>query len=88
MPARFVASKRRIKVTTMTEVIDVRAAVLAVVGKPLEIRDVADPDVGDGEVVVEVLATCVLPCTQEVFSGARNYPLEPPVVPGLGGSAG
>ncbi|MGI8445875.1 MAG: alcohol dehydrogenase catalytic domain-containing protein [Streptosporangiaceae bacterium] len=69
----------------MMEVIGMRAAVLTAFGKPLEIQDVADPDGGGGEVVVEVLATCVLPYAQEVFSGARNYPLEPPVVPGLGG---
>jgi NADPH:quinone reductase-like Zn-dependent oxidoreductase len=67
------------------EVIDVRAAVLTAFGRPLELQDVADPELGGGEVVVEVLATCVLPYAQEVFSGRRNYPLEPPVVPGLGG---
>ena len=34
--------------------------------------------------LVEVRATCV-PYAAEVFSGARRYPLEPPVVPGVGG---
>ena len=62
-----------------------RAAVLTGFGKPLEVRQVPDPVLGGGEAVVEVLATCVLPYAAEIFSGARRYPLEPPVVPGLGG---
>jgi alcohol dehydrogenase len=62
-----------------------RAAVLTAFGKPLEIQQVPDPELGGGEVLLEVLATCVLPYAQEVFSGERNYPLEPPVVPGVGG---
>ncbi|MFD9896457.1 alcohol dehydrogenase catalytic domain-containing protein [Amycolatopsis sp. NPDC059027] len=62
-----------------------RAAVLTEFGVPLTVREVPDVEAGGGEVVVEVLAACVLPYTQEVFSGKRNYPLEPPVVPGLGG---
>lgn len=62
-----------------------RAAVLTAFGSPLTVREVADPVAGEGGVVVEVLATCVLPYTAEIFSGARQYPLEPPVVPGVGG---
>lgn len=62
-----------------------RAAVLTAFGRPLEIQDVPQPEIGGGEVVVEVAASCVLPYTQEVFSGERRYPLEPPVVPGVGG---
>jgi NADPH:quinone reductase-like Zn-dependent oxidoreductase len=62
-----------------------RAAVLTEFGKPLEVRQVPDPVLGGGEAVVEVLATSVLPYAAEIFSGARRYPLEPPVVPGLGG---
>ncbi|MYU07147.1 zinc-binding dehydrogenase [Streptomyces sp. SID8366] len=54
-------------------------------GAPLTVRKVPEPEARGGEVVVEVLATCVLPYTEEVFSGRRNYPLEPPVVPGPGG---
>ncbi|MFG2141047.1 alpha/beta hydrolase-fold protein [Streptomyces sp. NPDC048650] len=46
-----------------------------------------DPEAGGGEVVVQVLATCVAPYAAEVFSGERNYPLVPPVVPGIGGVA-
>ncbi|MVU79668.1 alcohol dehydrogenase catalytic domain-containing protein [Nocardia sp. ET3-3] len=54
-------------------------------GKPLTVHDVPDPEAGGGEVLVEVLATCVLPYSAEIFSGERRYPLEPPVVPGVGG---
>jgi alcohol dehydrogenase len=69
----------------MLEVTGMRAAVLTAFGKPLEIQQVPDPEPGGGEVLLEVLAACVLPYAQEVFSGERRYPLEPPVVPGLGG---
>ncbi|WP_030802852.1 alcohol dehydrogenase catalytic domain-containing protein [Streptomyces sp. NRRL F-2799] len=62
-----------------------RAAVLEKFGAPLTVRHLADPVALGGEAVVEVLATCVLPYAAEVFGGGRNYPLEPPVVPGLGG---
>ncbi|WP_308202423.1 alcohol dehydrogenase catalytic domain-containing protein [Lentzea flava] len=49
-------------------------------------HEIPDPQAGGGEVVVEVLATCVPPYANEVFSGERRYPLEPPpVVPGVGG---
>ncbi|GHI99242.1 alcohol dehydrogenase catalytic domain-containing protein [Streptomyces olivaceus] len=62
-----------------------RAAVLTRFGAPLSVRRVARPEAGGGETVVEVLATCVAPYAAEVFSGERNYPLVPPVVPGVGG---
>ncbi|MGW1164607.1 alcohol dehydrogenase catalytic domain-containing protein [Streptomyces sp. NPDC002550] len=62
-----------------------RAAVLTEFGAPLTVRELPDPVAGGGEVVVEVLAAGVLPYAEEVFSGRRNYPLEPPVVPGTGG---
>jgi alcohol dehydrogenase len=62
-----------------------KAAVLTGFGSPLTVRQVPDPEARDGQVVVEVLATCVLPYSAEVFSGARNYPLVPPVIPGVGG---
>lgn len=58
-----------------------RAAILTTFGSPLTVDDVPDPEAGGGE----VLATCVPPYAAEVFSGARRYPLEPPVVPGVGG---
>ncbi|WP_167409489.1 alcohol dehydrogenase catalytic domain-containing protein [Streptomyces africanus] len=62
-----------------------RAAVLTQFGAPLTVREVPDPEAGGGEVVVEVLAASVAPYAAEVFSGERNYPLVPPVVPGIGG---
>ncbi|WP_290056483.1 alcohol dehydrogenase catalytic domain-containing protein [Amycolatopsis solani] len=62
-----------------------RAATLTAFGAPLTVHEVPDPEAGGGEVLVEVLATGVLPYTAEVFSGERRYPLEPPVVPGPGG---
>lgn len=62
-----------------------RAAVLTAFGSPLEIQELPDAVRSGGEITVEVAATCVLPYTQEVFSGGRKYPLEPPVVPGVGG---
>ncbi|MEV4598422.1 zinc-binding alcohol dehydrogenase family protein [Amycolatopsis sp. NPDC049253] len=60
-----------------------RAATLTAFGSPLVVGEVPDPP--DGEVLVEVLATIVPPYAAEVFSGERRYPLEPPVVPGIGG---
>lgn len=63
------------------------AAVMDEFGTPLDVREVPDPGAHGGEVVVEVLATCILPYASEVFGGARRYPLEPPVIPGLGGVA-
>jgi alcohol dehydrogenase len=62
-----------------------RAATLTAFGSPLVVQDVPDPVAGGGEVLVEVLATCVPPYAAEVFSGERRYPLEPPVAPGVGG---
>jgi alcohol dehydrogenase len=61
-----------------------KAAVLKGFGRPLEIEDVADPAIGTGEVVVDVVATPVLSYADEVFSGARKYLLPTPVVPGCG----
>ncbi|MGW2491453.1 alcohol dehydrogenase catalytic domain-containing protein [Streptomyces sp. NPDC001606] len=61
-----------------------RAAVLTRFGAPLTVREMPDPEAGGGEAVVEVLAACVPPYAAEVFAGERNYPLVPPVVPGVG----
>lgn len=61
-----------------------KAAVLEQFGKPLTIKEVRDPVMGTGEVLVDVLATCIPPYAAEVFSGERNYPLEPPVISGVG----
>ncbi len=64
-----------------------KAAVLHDFGKPLSIDHVADPTIGTGEVLVDVVATPVLSYTAEVLSGARQYLLPTPVVPG-GGAVG
>jgi alcohol dehydrogenase len=61
-----------------------RAAILERFGQPLSITETPDPQVGTGEIVVDVLAAPVLPYAAEVFSGERNYSLEPPVIPGAG----
>ncbi|MEU8709327.1 alcohol dehydrogenase catalytic domain-containing protein [Streptomyces sp. NPDC048565] len=62
-----------------------RAAVLTEFGAPLSVRELPAVEARPGEVVVDVLATSVPPYAAEVFGGARNYPLVPPVVPGVGG---
>ena len=61
-----------------------RAAILKDFGRPLDIEDIADPIIGTGEVVVDVVAAPVLSYADEVFSGARRYLLPTPVVPGCG----
>lgn len=61
-----------------------RAAILKDFGHPLVIEDIADPIMGTGEVVVDVVAAPVLSYADEVFSGARKYLLPTPVVPGCG----
>jgi NADPH:quinone reductase-like Zn-dependent oxidoreductase len=62
-----------------------KAAVLKAFGSPLAIETVPDPVPGTGEVVVDIVAAGVLSYTNEVFSGARKYLLELPVIPGVGG---
>lgn len=62
-----------------------KAAVLNVFGEPLTIQTLPDPVLGTGEVIVDVAAAGVAGYTADVFSGARNYMLELPVVPGPGG---
>ena len=59
-----------------------KAAVLTAFGSPLAIETRPDPSAGAGTVVIDVVAAPVLSYAGEVFSGARNYPLEPPAVPG------
>ena len=61
-----------------------KAAVLKAFGEGLSVEDVPDPVIGTGEVIVEVAATGVLPYAEQVFSGARRYLLDLPVVPGCG----
>jgi alcohol dehydrogenase len=61
-----------------------KAAILKAFGSPLAIENLANPVLGTGEVIVDVVATRVLSYANEVFSGERNYLLDLPVVPGPG----
>jgi alcohol dehydrogenase len=61
-----------------------KAAVLEAFGQPLALREFPDPVLGTGEVIVDVVATAVLPYASEVFSGERRYALALPAVPGCG----
>jgi alcohol dehydrogenase len=63
----------------------VKAAILPAFGSPLEMQTLPDPVVGVGQVVVDMAATGVPGYTVGVFSGARNYMMEPPIAPGPGG---
>ena len=62
-----------------------KAAVLEAWGTPLVVRDVPDPVLGTGEVIVDMAATSLPSYAAEVFSGERKYPLVLPAVPGGGG---
>jgi alcohol dehydrogenase len=62
-----------------------KAAVLESFGRPLVVRSVSDPQLGTGEVIVDMMATRVLSYANEVFDGRRQYLLELPAVPGPGG---
>lgn len=59
-----------------------KAAVLEALGSPLSVKDVPEPKLGTGEVIVDVVATRVLAYAGDVFSGKRKYMLELPIVPG------
>ena len=59
-----------------------KAALLNKFGSPLEVGTLPDPVPGAGEIVVDVVAAGVLSYTGEVFSGARRYEMELPLVPG------
>ncbi|MEZ5219393.1 MAG: alcohol dehydrogenase catalytic domain-containing protein [Ilumatobacteraceae bacterium] len=62
-----------------------RAAVLEEWGAPLVISEVPDPQIGTGEIIVDVVSARVLNYTREVLSGDRNYLLALPAIPGPGG---
>jgi len=64
-----------------------KAAILNAFGTPLEIGTLPDPELAPGDVVVDIVATGVLAYTADVLSGARNYPMQLPMVPGPGGIA-
>ncbi len=61
-----------------------KAAILRSFGEPLEMVTLPDPDLGTGEVIVDVVAAPVLPYMNEVISGERHYSLDLPQVPGAG----
>ncbi|MBV9540275.1 MAG: alcohol dehydrogenase catalytic domain-containing protein, partial [Alphaproteobacteria bacterium] len=62
-----------------------KGAVLNAFGAPLAMETLPDPVLGSGEVIVDVAAAGVAGYTAGVLSGARNYMLEVPIVPGPGG---
>lgn len=62
-----------------------KAAVMHEFGKPLAVETLPDPVLGTGEIIVDVVAAGVPGYAAEIFSGARNYLLEPPIAPGAGG---
>ena len=61
-----------------------KAAILEAFGSPLAIGTLPDPVLGTGEVIVDIVATIILPYAAEVFSGERKYLLTLPVAPGCG----
>ncbi|MGW1865915.1 alcohol dehydrogenase catalytic domain-containing protein [Streptomyces mauvecolor] len=61
-----------------------KAALLRTFGSPLAVETMPDPVLGTGEVVVDVVASSVLPYMDEVLSGERGYLLHLPLVPGIG----
>jgi len=64
-----------------------KAAILKTFGSNIAIEDIAEPVLGTGEIIVDVAASRVLPYSNEVFSGERQYLLDLPVVPGPGAIA-
>ena len=61
-----------------------KAALLKAFGQPLTLEDIPEPIPGAGDVLVRVVAAPVGWYAQEVFSGARPYPLLLPLAPGCG----
>ena len=61
-----------------------KAAVLKRFGEPLAIENVPDPVIGTGEVLVDIVATGVLPYSAEIISNARRYPIQLPMILGTG----
>jgi len=61
-----------------------KAVIFEQFGAPLVVRDVPAPELGTGQVIVDVFAAFVLSYAVEVFSGERPYPFELPAVPGTG----
>lgn len=61
-----------------------KAAMLKQFGSPLTIEDIPAPELGTGEVIIDVVAARVLSYANEVFSGQRKLGLALPIVPGVG----
>lgn len=64
-----------------------KAALLERFGSPLHVTDIPEPELGSGEIIVDVAAAPVLAYARDILSGARNYSLQLPAVPG-GGAIG
>ena len=64
-----------------------KAAILSAFGEELRIEERPDPEIGTGEVLVDIVAAPMLSYTAEVLSGKRQYMLPTPVIPG-GGAIG
>ncbi|WP_417613664.1 zinc-binding dehydrogenase [Parasphingorhabdus sp.] len=61
-----------------------KAAILREFGSPLTVEMLPAPVLGTGEVIVDIAAAPVLNYAAEVLSGARQYLLNLPAVPGPG----
>jgi alcohol dehydrogenase len=59
-----------------------KAAVLEAFGEPMNVQRLPDPVLGTGEAIVDIVAAGIGGYAGEIFSGARKYLLELPVVPG------
>jgi alcohol dehydrogenase len=61
-----------------------KAAILRTFGAPLSIEDLPDPAIGTGEIIVDVVASGVLPYAAQALANARNMLMELPMIPGPG----
>ncbi|KAI8823191.1 alcohol dehydrogenase zinc-binding domain protein [Fimicolochytrium jonesii] len=59
-----------------------RAAVLTSFGSDLLLQFLPTPTLGTGDIIVEIIATLIVPYLNQVLSGARKYLLQLPCVPG------
>lgn len=64
-----------------------KAAVLPAFGSPLAVGTLPDPELGTGEIIVDVAACRVLTYAGEVYGGERQYLMELPLAPGTGAIA-
>jgi alcohol dehydrogenase len=59
-----------------------KAVVLESIGSPLVVKQMPEPTLGTGEVLVDVVAARVLAYAGDVFRGARKYLFSTPMIPG------